>query len=348
MQTLELKDKLKKLVNAYGVSGQEFAVSAIAAELLSPLVDKVDIDGFGNVTGYRSCGIPGAKKLLVDAHLDQIGFLVTQVTDEGFLRFMGMGVDPRMLLGSELTVMTRGGENLLGIVAAMPPHMQSPGDRSKALPISEMVVDIGMTGEQAKEKVHVGDYMAFANDAIDLQGDVVCGKSMDDRACFVSILHALELMKNKPLAVDFIVTGTTKEELGGHGAQTRTYHEKPDYAIAIDVCHATTPDAAPSDFTSKFGGGPVISIGTNSVPRFARRVIETARAKQVPFQLNAAPSHTGTNAWSMQHIGEGLPTLVVSLPLKYMHSPVEMLRMADVKNVGRLIAEFALAFNGTL
>lgn len=345
---MELKDKLKKLVNAYGVSGQEFEVSAIAAELLSPLVDKVEVDGFGNVTGYRSCGIPGAKKLMVDAHIDQIGFLVTQVTDEGFLRFIGMGVDQRMLLGSELTVMTRGGEKLLGIVAAMPPHMQSPGDREKSVPISEMVVDIGMTGEQAKEKVHVGDYMAFANNAIELQNDVICGKSMDDRACFTSILHALELLQGKPLAVDLIVTGTTKEEQGGHGAATRTYYEKPDYAIAIDVCHALTPDAAPADFTSKFGGGPVITFGTNSVPRFARRVTEVARAKQVPYQVNAAPMHTGTNAWSMQPDGLGIPSLVVSLPLKYMHSPVEMLRMSDVKNVGRLIAEFAMSFGGTL
>lgn len=337
---MELRDKLKKLVNAYGVSGDEYRVSDIAAELLRPYVDEVNVDGFGNVTGIRRCGIAGAKKVMLDAHIDQIGFLVTEVTDEGFLRFMGMGVDQRMLLGSELTVLTRTGEQLPGIVAAMPPHLQNPGDNKKSLPIDKMVVDLGMTGEQAKQKVHVGDYMAFANDAMDLLGDVVCGKSMDDRACFVCILHALELLKDKPLGVDLIITGTTKEEAGGHGAMTRAWHERPDLAIAIDVCHAKTADAGPGDDVYEFGGGAVVTVGINSHPRLARRVMEVARAKRIPYQVNASPAHTGTNAWCVQTIAEGITTLVVSLPLKYMHSPVEMLCMSDVKNVGALLAAF--------
>lgn len=337
---MELRDKMKKLVNAYGVSGCEYEVSAIAAELLRPYVDKVDVDGFGNVTGIRSCGIPGAKKVMLDAHLDQIGFLVTEVTDEGFLRFMGMGVDQRMLLGSELTVLTQSGEKLPGIVAAIPPHLQNPGDNKKSVPISEMVVDIGMTGPQAREKVRVGDYMAFANDAIDLLGDVVCGKSMDDRACFCCILHALELLQGKKLGVDLIITGTTKEEVGGHGAVTRAWHEKPDLAIAIDVCHAKTPDAGPGDSVHDFGGGAVVTVGANSNPLLARRMMEVARAKKIPYQADAAPAHTGTNAWGIQTVDAGITTLVVSLPLKYMHSPVEMLCMSDVKNVGALLAAF--------
>ncbi|HIU44337.1 MAG TPA: M42 family peptidase [Candidatus Ventrousia excrementavium] len=337
---MELRDKLKKLVNAYGVSGNEYDVSAIAAELLRPYVDEVDVDGFGNVTGIRRCGIPGAKKVMLDAHLDQIGFLVTEITDEGFLRFMGMGVDQRMLLGSELTVLTHTGKRLPGVVAAMPPHLQNPGDNKKSVPIDKMVVDIGMTGEQAKKEVRIGDYMAFAGDAMDLLGDVVCGKSMDDRACFVCILHALELLRDKPLAVDLIITGTTKEEIGGHGAQTRAWHERPDLAIAIDVCHAKTPDAGPGDRVHEFGGGAVVTVGINSNPHFARRMMEVARAKQIPYQVDAAPSHTGTNAWPIQVVAEGITTLVVSLPLKYMHSPVEMLCMRDVEHVGALLAAF--------
>ena len=253
---------------------------------------------------------------------------------------MGMGVDQRMLLGSELTVLTHTGKRLPGVVAAMPPHLQNPGDNKKSVPIDKMVVDIGMTGEQAKKEVRVGDYMAFAGDAMDLLGDVVCGKSMDDRACFVCILHALELLKDKPLAVDVIVTGTTKEEVGGHGAQTRAWHERPDLAIAIDVCHAKTPDAGPGDRVHEFGGGAVVTVGINSNPHFARRMMEVARAKQIPYQVDAAPSHTGTNAWPIQVVAEGITTLVVSLPLKYMHSPVEMLCMSDVKHVGALLAAF--------
>lgn len=337
---MELQDKLKKLVNAYGVSGNEYEVSAIAADLLRPYVDEVSVDGFGNVTGIRRCGVPGAQKVMLDAHIDQVGFFVTEVTDEGFLRFMGMGVDQRMLLGSELTVLTQTGKRLPGIVAAIPPHLQNAGDNKKSVPIDQMVVDIGMTGEQAKKEVRIGDYMAFANDAIDLLGDVVCGKAMDDRACFVCILHALELLKDKPLAVDLIVTGTTKEEMGGHGAMSCAWRERPDLAIAVDVCHAKTADAGPGDGVHEFGGGPVVTVGINSNPHFARRMMEVARAKRIPYQAEASPSHTGTNAWGIQPVGDGITTLVVSLPLKYMHSPVEMLRMCDVRSVGALLAAF--------
>ena len=342
---MELKDKIKRLTNAYGVSGDEFRVSKIAAELLEPYVDKVDIDRFGNVTGYKSCGVPGAKKLLLDAHIDQIGFMITEITEEGFLRFLGMGVDQRMLPGSEMVVLTAKGP-IPGVVAALPPHLQKPGENKNSIPIADMVVDLGLTAEEAKKRVRVGDYMAFYGDTFELLGGALCGRCMDDRACFCTILHALELLEGKPLAVDLIVCASTKEEMGGHGAQAVSYRENPDYAIAIDVCHARTADAP--EVPSKLGDGPVIAIGSNSRPKFARLAMEVARAKQIPFLPDAAPSHTGTNAWSMQMVREGVCTLVISLPLKYMHSPVEVLRMNDVENVGRLLAELAQAMDGRL
>lgn len=343
---MELKEKIKLLTRAYGVSGDEFAVSKIAAELMAPYVDRVEIDDFGNVTGYRSCGVPGAKKLLLDAHIDQIGFMVTDVTEEGFLRFIAMGVDQRMLLGSELRVLTKHHGDILGVVAAMPPHMQKAGDQKKSVPISEMVVDIGMTGDRAREMVQVGDYMVFAAEPFDMLSGGLCSKALDDRACLVCILHALELMKDKPLQVDLIVTATTKEEMGGHGAQACAYRENPDFAIAIDVTHARTADAP--NVLKELGDGADISIGSNSHPGFARKVVEICRAKQVPHRVDACPSASGTNAWTMQMMQSGICTLVISLPLKYMHSPVEVLRMKDVDSVGRCLAEFAMSFDGRL
>ena len=342
---LELKDKIKRLTNAMGVSGDEYEVSNIAAELLAPYVDSVEVDPFGNVIGYKSCGIPGAPKLLLDAHIDQIGFLVTQITDEGFLRFMGMGVDQRMLPGSELLIKTRKGQKLLGIVAATPPHLQKPGDQAKSIPIEEMVVDTGMTGEQAKKVFNVGDYMTFWGDTFELQGDVLCGKAMDDRACFACILHAMELLQDKPLAVDLIVVGSTKEEVGLDGGRDVAWRTKPDYAIAIDVTHGKTGDSA-HQVQTEMGQGPSITIGANSLPAMARKAMEIARAKEIPYQVSAAGAATGTNAWFMQITGEGVATLVLSLPLKYMHSPVEVLRMSDVENVGKLVAEYAASLKG--
>ncbi len=343
---MTLKEKIKTLGNSFGVSGDEFSVSALAAEYLRPYVDKVEIDEFGNVTGYKSCGKPGAKKLMLDAHLDEIGFLVTGITDDGFLRFMGMGVDQRMLPGSTLKVLTKNHGIVTGVVGALPPHLQAPGDNTKSLPIEKLSVDVGMTGEQAKTIFRVGDYMAFDREAFDLLGDQMCGKSFDDRACFCCLLHALELLEGKELDVDLIIVGSTKEEVGGHGAGARTYREKPDLAVAIDVCHAKTDDASPNDNVHALGGGPVIGIGSNSLPRLGRRVIEIAKAKDIPYQISSVPAASGTNAWTMQIIEEGVATLVLSLPLKYMHSPVEVLKMSDVENTGKLLAELAMAIDG--
>ena len=343
---MSLADKIKKLTNAYGVSGDEFRISKIAAELMAPYCDRVEIDDFGNVLGYRDCGITGAKTVMLDAHIDQIGFLITEVTEEGFLRFTTVGgVDQRMLLGSELTVLTKKGP-ILGIVAAIPPHLQKDGDDKKSVPIPEMVVDIGMTGEQAKKVVRVGDYMAFANDAMELQGDALCGKAFDDRACLVCLLHTMDLLQGKPLAVNVVVSASTKEETGFQGGISAGFKVQPEYAIAVDVTHARTGDAP--EVICKLGDGPDIDVGSNSNPKFARKMIEVARAKQIPHTVTACPSASGTNAWPIQMQGQGVTTLVVSLPLKYMHSPVEMLRMSDVKNVGKLIAAFIENFDGRL
>ena len=343
---MTLADKIKKLTNAYGVSGDEVRISKIAAELMAPYCDRVEIDDFGNVLGYRDCGIPGAKTVMLDAHIDQIGFLITEVTDEGFLRFTTVGgVDQRMLLGSELTVLTKKGP-ILGIVAAIPPHLQKAGDNKKSEPIPEMVVDIGMTGEQAKKVVRVGDYMAFANDALELQGDALCGKAFDDRACLVCLLHAMELLQGKPLSVYVVVSASTKEETGFQGGISAGFKVQPDYAIAVDVTHARTGDAP--QVIVKLGDGPNVDMGSNSNPKFAKRGIEAARAKQIPHIVTSCPAGSGTNAWPIQMQGQGVTTLVVSLPLKYMHSPVEMLRMSDVKNVGKLLAAFIENFDGRL
>lgn len=343
---MSLADKIKKLTNAYGVSGDEFRISKIAAELMAPYCDRVEIDDFGNVLGYRDCGIPGAKTVMLDAHIDQIGFLITEVTEEGFLRFTTVGgVDQRMLLGSELTVLTKKGP-ILGIVAAIPPHLQKDGDDKKSVPIPEMVVDIGMTGEQAKKVVRVGDYMAFANDAMELQGDALCGKAFDDRACLVCLLHTMDLLQGKPLAVNVVVSASTKEETGFQGGISAGFKVQPDYAIAVDVTHARTGDAP--QVIVKLGDGPNVDMGSNSNPKFAKRVIEVARAKQIPHIITSCPAGSGTNAWPIQMQGQGVTTLVVSLPLKYMHSPVEMLRMSDVKNVGKLLAAFIETFDGRL
>ena len=333
---MELFTKLKLLTDPNGASGDEFSASEAAAELLRRYTDNVEIDAFGDVIGLIPCGDENAPTLMLDAHLDQIGFLVTEITKDGFLRFVMVGgVDGRMLPGSELCVITRRHGVIRGIVGAVPPHLQKgAGKQTDAISMDDMTVDIGMTGEQARSVVSIGDYMCFSGSAMALQHDFVTSRSLDDRACFLCILHALELLKDKKLPVNLLICGSTKEELGGNGAQYVAERFKPEYAIAVDVTHAKTADA--QDVRGELAKGPDVSIGFNSRPDFAEKVIETAKKHNIPYQTAACPGRSGTNAWSIQPAG--VKTLVLSLPLKYMHSPVEVLRLCDVENTGALLA----------
>lgn len=340
---MELKDKLKLITNAHGVTGDEFRASKVAAELIAPYVDKVDIDRFGNVTGFRSCGKPGAKSILLDAHIDQVGFNVTEITERGFLRFADIGVDPRMMPNAEVWVFTKDGM-LPGIVSVLAPHMVKRSEEKNAIPMNKLCVDLGLTPEEVKKRVRVGDYMVFRNETFDLAGDAVCGRAMDDRACFICILRAMELLKDEDLPVDVYVTGSTKEEIGGHGGQAVAYRANPDFAIALDVTHAKTDDAP--DVGIALGEGVDIVTGPNSRPEFAQLAAEVARAKEIPFKFSCAPSNTGTHARTIQLQRNGITTLLLSLPLRYMHSPVEVLRMCDIEAVAKLLAELIKVMEG--
>lgn len=326
------------LSNAFGASGREQPVSVLAAKMLEPYVDSVSIDKLGNVVGYKSCKKPHAKKIMLDAHLDQVSLIVSNITDEGFIRFHPLSIDPRMLPAGNVVIDAAAGP-VRGTVISIPPHIQT-GDTSKAYKFEELCIDIGFTKEQAEKLVSVGDFIYYDNDATDI-GNLLCGKAMDDRACFVSILHALELIKDKELDVDLVVVGSTKEEVGGHGAQARTYLDKPDLAIILDVNHVKTPDA-PKQFEI---GSPIISIGAGSTPKYARQILEVARAKNIKTQIEILTSVSPTNAYSMQIVNEGIPCVAVALGLKYMHSPVEAISLGDIKSLGKLISEYLLNIN---
>ena len=341
---MELFEQLKLLCGEDGVSGDEKRVAERAAELLRPLCDSVEIDSFCNVIAKRASSNPDAPTLLLDAHIDQIGFLITEITSGGFLRFLSVGgVDPRMLPGSEVTVLTREHGALRGVIGAVPPHLQN-GDQTKAPAIDTMTIDLGMTYDQAKAAVRVGDYAVFKSKPLDLQNGQLCSRALDDRACLICIIHALTLLADKPLPLNIVVSASTKEELGGHGSQFICEKIKPDYAIAVDVTHAKTPDSP--DTVGRLGKGASVSIGSNSRPELAEKIIASAKRHGIPFQTSACCGHSGTNAWSMQPVAEGVGTLVLSLPLKYMHSPVEVLDREDVLNTGALIAAFVSDFDG--
>ena len=328
-----MRQALERLCTCTAPSGFEGPAAAVAAELLRPLVDEVSIDRMGNVLGVRRSKTPGAPKLLLDAHLDEIGLIVTGVED-GFLRFRSIGgVDPRMLPGRELVVLTD--PPLRGLVAC-----PAGGDENKSVPLNELYVDVGLSQEEAERAVPVGTPMVYRAGCFPLGEEQMCGKSMDDRACFVTLLRAAELLRDRELDVELHIMGSTREEVSGAGAVVGTWAVAPDFCVAVDVTHGKTPDG-PADKTFALGGGPAIGVGPNMTRWMTERMIAKAREHGIPYQLEIMSGHTGTNGWEMQISREGVATSVLSLPLKYMHTPVETLSLADMEGVAQLLAAFA-------
>lgn len=336
---MDIREALKRLCAAGGPSGFEGAVARVAEDLLRPLVDEVCVDRLGNVIGVKRCGKPNAKRLVLDAHLDEIGLIVTGVED-GFLRFTSIGgVDPRILPGRELTVLTE--PPVTGVVICTPPHLLKAEDREKSIPMDELYIDVGLSQEQAQAAIPSGTPIVYRESCFALGKNQMCGKAMDDRACFVSLLRAVELLQDKPLDVDLYILGSTFEEVGGAGAKTGVFSVDPDWCVAVDVTHGKTPDS-PKEKVLKMGEGPAIGVGPNMTRWMTDRLKKKAKERNIPFQLEVMGGHTGTNAWPIQICREGIATALVSLPLKYMHTPVEVFDLADLEHLAHLLAQFAV------
>ena len=336
---MELYGILERLCGLAGPSGFEGSVAAAAKELMEPLMNEVTLDRLGGVIGVRRCGRPNAKRLLLDAHLDEIGLIVTGI-EEGFLRFAPIGgVDPRMLPARELTILTHP-EPLFGVVACLPPHVQTAADHDKSVSIEDLRVDVGMTQEQAEKAIPIGTPMVYREGCFRLAGDQVCGKALDDRSCFAILLRTAQLLKDEELDVDLYIMGSVREEVAGTGAIVGTNAINPDWCVATDVTFGITPGLSEDEVPCKLHGGPAIGVGPNMTWALTDRMVAKAKANNIPYQLEVMEGHTGTNGWHMQTCLEGIPTSVVSLPLKYMHSPIEVVSLEDMENVARLLAAF--------
>ena len=233
---------LERLCTVCGPSGFECPVAQEAKRLLEPLVDEGWTDRLGSVIGVRRCGKPGAKKLLLDAHLDEIGLVVTGHKD-GFLRFGTIGgVDPRMLPDREVTILTD--PPMLGVVACLPPHVLTAQEREKSTPVQDCFVDTGLSQDEAEQRIPVGTPMVFRAPFLKLGERQVCSKALDDRSCFVALLRAAQLLQNSALDVDLYIMGSVQEEVSCAGAITGTQALAPDFCVAVDVTHGRTPDSA--------------------------------------------------------------------------------------------------------
>lgn len=335
---MNIKETAGELCAIAAPSGFEEPVAARVRELLAPLADEVSTDALGNVIVRKKCGKAGAKTLLLDAHMDEVGFIVTEVT-EGFLKFSALGgLDARTLPGREVQVLAPGGE-LYGVIACLPPHVLTAEQREQAVEIKDLFIDLGMSQAEAEAKVPLGTPGVFYGPMFDLQGDNFVSRALDDRLCAAVVLQVLDDVKDEPLDFDLAVLISTQEEVGMRGAAPAAFAIAPDYSIAVDVTHARTPDADKAE-TFPAGEGCTVGVGPNASRTLTKALMDAAEKAGIPYAREVMPRSSGTNAWAIQIARAGVATAIVSVPVKYMHSPVETASLRDAEAAADLITAF--------
>lgn len=335
---MTIKETTRELCALSGPSGFEEAVARRAKELLEPLVDEITADSMGNVLALRRCGKPGARQLLLDAHLDEVGFIVTEVA-EGFLKFSALGgLDERTLPGREVRVLAPEGP-LYGVVACLPPHVLTAEQKEQAVEIKNLFIDLGLSQAEAEKRVPIGTPGVFEGPMFDLQGDNFVSKALDDRICAAVVLQVLENLKGEELPCDLAVMFSAQEEVGLRGATPGAFRLAPDWCIAVDVTHARTPDA-PKGETFEAGKGCTVGVGPNANRAMTKAIMDVAKEQEIPYSVEVMPRSSGTNGWAIQITRQGVATAIVSVPVKYMHSPVEAASLADAEAAADLITAF--------
>ncbi len=328
-------DFLREVTRTPGLPGHERAAADLIAAAFAPLADEVTIDPMNNVTAR--CG-QGGPRIMISAHLDEIGLVVRAIEDDGALRVTGNGgVDPRILPAAEVTVWTKTGP-LTGIVGAKAPHLLSEADRKKAVQMTDVHVDLGMSCERVKALVRVGDMVQLQGPLTALANGRLACKTMDDRASVAAMLVAAEELNKLRHGAEALFVSTCQEEVGLKGAKTAGHRHAPDMGIAIDVCHGAGPgtgkwEAHPLD-------KPVLDRGPALHPALVKRIRETAKRNGIELNLGVSNGPTHTDADTLHLVREGVPTVLLSVPLRYMHTTVETLDTAVIEQTGKLIALF--------
>ena len=334
-----------RLAGATGLPGHEDAVAAVVEELWRPYADELRRDALGNVIAVvrgEGLSLPGGRRASVmwAAHMDEIGMVVAAIEEDGFLRVDAVGgVDARTLLGQEVTVHTTQGP-LAGIVGTKPPHLTTAEEARKVPRLRDLFIDVGLPAAEVRQRVRVGDPISVRQSPARLQGQRLTAKSLDNRAGVAVLTAALDELRRRRHAVDVYAVATVQEEVGLRGAATSAYGLEPTLAIAVDVTFGDQPGLSEAK-TTQLGKGPALARGANIHPQVFEALQAAARAEGIATQVEPIPGASGTDAWAIQIAREGIPTGLVSVPLRHMHSPVEVVDLGDVGEAGRLLAAMA-------
>ncbi len=334
----ELKESILSLCACMSVSGFECRAAALLREKYGADFDEISTDGVGNHILIKRCGREGAPLALIDTHFDEIGMMVTEICEGGFLRIAPLGgLSLPVLQGADVVVY--GAETIRGVITSTPPHLRHGSGSDALTALEELAVDTGYPKEELEELAPVGTPIGFAPVYSELRNGQLAGKSFDNKACAAIAAYALGGIPREELAADVALLLSCCEETTG-GARAASFGLSPDYAMVVDVNLARVP-STPAYETVPLGEGVSLSISAATDRRLTRMTQTLCEDGDIPFTRIAAPSSTGTNAVDVALTGRGIPVVDVGLPLKNMHTYNEVISMTDARSLCRLVEEFA-------
>ena len=336
---------LKKLSEAVGVSGHEFEVKRVIIEEISDVVDEWRVDSLGNIIALKKGGGNGPK-IMISAHMDEIGLMVTHIDKRGFLRFTGVGSWNERILPGQRVIVCAGDIKVRGVIGAKPPHLMTPEEKKQVIEMKKLFIDIGATSsDEVKELgIKVGSIAVLDREVVRLGGtDRVTGKAFDDRVGVTSLIFALKLLSDVEHEAEVYSVFTVQEEIGLKGATVSAFAVKPDVGIAVDVTTANDiPEVDEKDWVTELGKGPAIKVmdkGNISHPKLRELLIKIAEEEKIPYQLEVLPGGA-TDAAAIMVSREGVPVATISIPCRYIHSPIEVLDLKDAVYASKLLAAF--------
>lgn len=336
---------LEEICKIGGISGFEHGFAEKLAEIFKRHLTDVSIDPLGNVEGYLRCGKKNAPLIMLEAHFDVIGLMINRVYENGYAGFISIGgVDPRILPGMEVII--HGKKDIYGVVGLKPPHVLTAADMKKSTKIEDLTIDTGLSGKELEKLITPGDPVTFRKEYARLGKDKFSGSGLDDRAGIAAVLEAAAMLaETEKRQADVCVLAATCEETGRFGARSATSRINPDLAIIVDVTHGSTPDGIELR-SSPLGKGPVLCYGPNLSRRYTRDAENILRGAGIPFGTEVEPDDPGTDAWVVQTVNCGVACMMISIPLRYMHTNIETLSLEDLNNTARAMSEFIKHFGG--
>lgn len=339
---MEGKKLMFELCNTFGVSGNEYNLHGILEEYFKEYSDEIKYGKLGDFVAIKKGSASGRFKIMLAAHADEVGLMVKDIDDRGFIHFTNVcGVDPKTLPAQEVIV--HGKVDVFGVIGAKPPHVLTPEDMKKAVRMEDMLIDVGMNRDEVNKVICVGDFINVKRNCAALINDYVTGKALDDRSGIAAMYECAKELKKLKHSADVYFVATTQEERGCIGATVMTYEINPDIGIAIDVDFGDK--YAYAEAVSECGKGIEITIGPNIHHELVQKFIGVAEQYKIKYELDVAANGQGTDGAAIQISREGVPTLLVSIPLRYMHTSTEVICYKDVIEAGKLIALFIASIN---